>query len=851
MPAQASNLTAAQYGYDFVVATTQSSINSTMLTYLSGLNTATITKCWTRKKATGTVSISERSRNTVEALSKCGFVAGFQITLGIPPGIDPASVPDVVLLGNNTETVTYNMLCSNFQIIGIEYSSDGAEWINKSQPSTGWIFQSKVDLRLDPVPATAYGKLPKDVQAQVKNLGADAFGVQQLLFDLNNAGLSQVPTIPGLEPSSYAATFLTQYFVGTYFAEVQKAGTPVLNYTIVKHDNPATLIPTDLNMAVQPFLDPYGKAYAAPNKEQANMATLSYLCSCYGKRLPPAVPFTWNWVSAQEAQQYHGVVSINRNTFATYLKGQLSTSIPKNCLVPTATVKMTNAGFTKTYSAGVSTGGVAAFTSPATGATVLNLHYEKQADDYAGLNNNEGEIHLKPSFDVTVSFQNDNIVITQASERLAQDTYKLGVDDDGKLVVNRQSDPLVNKSQTPSTDAFTNLFTCVNQIVNKVRTIDFTSTTFQSFPIAVVQDFVFPGGKTFAFKQMAFSDNQDLVAAITSSGQESWDYKDFLLALCPPNIDPSSLSVMVAFAVGGLLGDTLFHLLPEIFLGEAEPNHARFVLVSPNKNLLLGVAIMVGFLTFVAMDKGLRIATGGEGGHDHSHGTASGANNGAATAQASGTDAGATEGALKSRKGGAASGPVVLIEQKEAKEPSQSIKLSAYLNLIADFTHNITDGLAMSSSFYASPTLGATTTVAVFFHEIPHEVGDFALLIQSGFSKRRAMGAQFVTAAGAFLGTCLGIAVQEMGKSSGNVAGGHPNMGLAGTGLSWGDLLLPFTAGTFLYVGTVAVIPELLETGPNKGEELRKTITQFAAMAVGAGIMLAYVPKYFHPCPNF
>lgn len=51
-------------------------------------------------------------------------------------------------------------------------------------------------------------------------------------------------------------------------------------------------------------------------------------------------------------------------------------------------------------------------------------------------------------------------------------------------------------------------------------------------------------------------------------------------------------------------------------------------------------------------------------------------------------------------------------------------------------------------------------------------------------------------------------------------------------------MLLPFTAGTFLYVGTVAVIPELLETGPNKGEELRKMIVQFAAVAMGAGIML-------------
>lgn len=68
------------------------------------------------------------------------------------------------------------------------------------------------------------------------------------------------------------------------------------------------------------------------------------------------------------------------------------------------------------------------------------------------------------------------------------------------------------------------------------------------------------------------------------------------------------------------MGDTLFHLLPEIFLGEDDPEKARFVLVEPNRNLLLGVAIMVGFMTFVAMDKGLRIATGGSGGHDHSHG---------------------------------------------------------------------------------------------------------------------------------------------------------------------------------------------------------------------------------------
>ena len=101
------------------------------------------------------------------------------------------------------------------------------------------------------------------------------------------------------------------------------------------------------------------------------------------------------------------------------------------------------------------------------------------------------------------------------------------------------------------------------------------------------------------------------------------------------------------------------------------------------------------------------------------------------------------------------------------------------------------------------------------------------------------MGAQFVTALGALLGTIIGITVQEWGASSSSPSLGEGVVGLAGTSLGWGDMLLPFTAGTFLYVGTVAVIPELLETGPARWAECRKTGLQFLAMAAGAGIMLA------------
>ena len=302
---------------------------------------------------------------------------------------------------------------------------------------------------------------------------------------------------------------------------------------------------------------------------------------------------------------------------------------------------------------------------------------------------------------------------------------------------------------------------------------------------------------------------------------------------------------MVSFAVGGLLGDTLFHLLPEIFLGEVPEGEVRAVLIEPNKNLLLGVAIMVGFVTFVAMDKGLRIATGGEG-HSHDHGSHDHSNGSADVAKAvtSGSNTDSSDaGAVRSRKSKASNKDTPAISTaKTVEEKPKEIKLSAYLNIIADFTHNITDGLAMSSSFYASPTLGATTTLAVFCHEIPHEVGDFALLIQGGMSKYTAMGLQFVTALGAVLGTIIGIMIQEYGGSGAAEtvvqAGNH---GLWGTSLQWGDMLLPFTAGTFLYVGTVGVIPEILETGPERWKEAKGTAMQFLAMAAGAGIMLGYV----------
>ncbi|KAK9452746.1 ZIP zinc transporter-domain-containing protein [Dipodascopsis uninucleata] len=315
---------------------------------------------------------------------------------------------------------------------------------------------------------------------------------------------------------------------------------------------------------------------------------------------------------------------------------------------------------------------------------------------------------------------------------------------------------------------------------------------------------------------------------------------NLFLALIPPSIDPSSLSVLVSFAVGGLLGDVFFHLLPQTFLGEShDPEHVRFVLVEEHRNSLLGLAIFFGFGAFIVLDKTMRIF-GGEDGHNHSHDHSHSLDT-AHSVSTTGVDTKSTEVRKRKTKNSTKIDPEYEKDAVIKPEPGASVKLSAYLNLIADFSHNITDGLAIAASFYVSHSVGATTTLAVFFHEIPHEVGDFALLIQGGFSKSKAMGAQFVTAIGAFLGTFIGIGIQYLSSSTTDSARSQAGDegGLFGTTCTAGDLVLPFTAGGFLYIATVGVIPEILETDSRltKFAELKKGVWQACAMLLGAGMM--------------
>ncbi|KAF9217007.1 hypothetical protein BGZ59_006860 [Podila verticillata] len=320
---------------------------------------------------------------------------------------------------------------------------------------------------------------------------------------------------------------------------------------------------------------------------------------------------------------------------------------------------------------------------------------------------------------------------------------------------------------------------------------------------------------------------------------------NLLLYFVPPDIKPESLNTLVAFAVGGLLGDVFLHLLPHSFLGEVHSGDV--VTANETRNVVVGLGIFVGFFVFFCIDKVMRVLSGGDGGHSHSHGHAHGEDkkhdgenehNHSHDHEHKHND---DKKGLRQRKGDSKDDKKKE-EEAPKKEISNSIKLSAYLNLIADATHNFTDGLAMAASFYTSPAIGATTTVAVFFHEIPHEVGDYAILIQSGFPRSKAMLSQFITAIGAFLGTLAGIAIEEMSRASETVGDAVVNEKLALFGfesipMRGGDLVIPFTAGGFLYIATVGVIPELLTVSGKLRKDVRQFASEIVAMMIGVGMM--------------
>ena len=139
------------------------------------------------------------------------------------------------------------------------------------------------------------------------------------------------------------------------------------------------------------------------------------------------------------------------------------------------------------------------------------------------------------------------------------------------------------------------------------------------------------------------------------------------------------------------------------------------------------------------------------------------------------------------------------------------------MNLVGDAVHNLIDGMVIGASFLVSIPIGITTALAVILHEIPQEIGDFAVLVHGGLSCKKALIFNFLTALTAILGALASL-----------LLGPH----LEGYAIS----LLPITAGGFLYIAGSDLIPEL-------HHEVRalKSLGQLILIILGIGIMALLV----------
>jgi zinc and cadmium transporter len=225
---------------------------------------------------------------------------------------------------------------------------------------------------------------------------------------------------------------------------------------------------------------------------------------------------------------------------------------------------------------------------------------------------------------------------------------------------------------------------------------------------------------------------------------------------------PARVPMLISYAVGALLGAVFLEILPHAFEAVAVPKH-------------LGATLLAGILVFFVLEKlvlwrhhhapqwGEPATDGDAVAHDHDHGR------------------------------------------------------SGMMIMIGDTFHNFVDGALIAAAFLADLQLGLVTALAIIAHEIPQEIGDFVILLHSGYTPRQAMAMNLLSSAAMLLGGLLGYAALSVVHA-------------------WIPSLLGFVAASMIYVAVADLIP-----GLHRRPELRATTQQ--VLLIGLGIASIYAVR--------
>jgi zinc and cadmium transporter len=278
-----------------------------------------------------------------------------------------------------------------------------------------------------------------------------------------------------------------------------------------------------------------------------------------------------------------------------------------------------------------------------------------------------------------------------------------------------------------------------------------------------------------------------------------------LFLLLPEKTGLRMLPHFVSFATGALIGAALLGLLPEAMES-----------VGPSGAHAIGAALVVGLGVFFIIEKLVLWR------HAHSHEHEDPTEREVAARGVTDTLAHDEGTKGQGHKHGCGLNP----SEHNAGEHDHSHSshdhgghdhnrdgAAGVLVLIGDSIHNALDGILIAAAFLTNVPLGLVTTLAVAAHEIPHRVGDFALLLHAGISRKRAM----------FLNMATGLA---------SVLGGI----VAYFGLSKAQGALPYAlalaAAGFLYIAVAGLIP-----GLHRRADPRTSLAQVVLMGLGVGVI--------------
>lgn len=278
------------------------------------------------------------------------------------------------------------------------------------------------------------------------------------------------------------------------------------------------------------------------------------------------------------------------------------------------------------------------------------------------------------------------------------------------------------------------------------------------------------------------------------------------------------LMVFEGLAVGSLLGSAVFHLIPQAFnlLGQDREHDYLW------KSLIVFVGVYLFYLSdkvmrFIADYRQRRSDSEISFGHALSNGCV-----------------------LELSSGNSPVGKNTLATAEPLQAHDHGIKAGdgiaavAWMIIFGDGMHNFIDGLSIGAAFSESLLAGASISVAVVCEEFPHELGDFAVLLNAGMSTRQAVAYNFLSALTCFLGLGVGILV-------GDLTEGAPH-------------IFALAAGMFLYISLVAMMGELneaLDAASKEGFVASVKLFLLQNVGIGVGVALLFLMAKYSEKINF